>query len=332
MSTHQGQEMLYTLSEAAKATGLDESFILGAIETGRVAGSKDLHREWRIDDEELHRLYLSVAQDYCKRQYRSEVGQNTERSAEPGQENITDGHERTAHNNTFDPASNSSTGAALEETRVAATWKAKIKVDDRDKIFAPDHRLAVHRTRTAFIRRASVVTLACIGAMGCFYVFGQSLMPQQKVNPSAHIPGSETEKASITPLVARSEDERIRSVPAVSANAIGDPRETRPSAAQAPSALGAITKQDPKASHASTDKSQKQVGTNPMPVPETRPTTVKGWTLLSVIAGIATLQGPSGTLKVARGDTVPGLGRVDSIVMWGSRWIVSTSGGLVTTP
>jgi hypothetical protein len=29
---------------------------------------------------------------------------------------------------------------------------------------------------------------------------------------------------------------------------------------------------------------------------------------------------------------VPGLGKIDSIVRWGNRWIVATSRGLVSTP
>jgi hypothetical protein len=38
------------------------------------------------------------------------------------------------------------------------------------------------------------------------------------------------------------------------------------------------------------------------------------------------LEGPNGVSKVARGDTVAGLGRIDSIVRWGNRWIVVTTG------
>jgi len=60
--------------------------------------------------------------------------------------------------------------------------------------------------------------------------------------------------------------------------------------------------------------------------------TIKGWTVRNVVNGIATLEGPGGTWKAARGDTVPGLGKVDSLVFWGNRWIVATSKGLVTTP
>jgi hypothetical protein len=33
----------------------------------------------------------------------------------------------------------------------------------------------------------------------------------------------------------------------------------------------------------------------------------------------------------ARGDTIPGVGRIDSIVRWGNRWIVATANGLIAT-
>jgi hypothetical protein len=69
----------------------------------------------------------------------------------------------------------------------------------------------------------------------------------------------------------------------------------------------------------------------PAPTPETRPTTIPGWTVREVIGGTVLLEGPNGPVKVTRGNTVPGLGRIDSIVRWGSRWIVATSRGLITT-
>ena len=68
------------------------------------------------------------------------------------------------------------------------------------------------------------------------------------------------------------------------------------------------------------------------PVPETRPTTIPGWMLREVVNDTAVLQGPNGIWRVTRGDTVPGVGRVDSIVRWGNRWIVATSRGLISTP
>jgi hypothetical protein len=69
------------------------------------------------------------------------------------------------------------------------------------------------------------------------------------------------------------------------------------------------------------------------PVPETRPTTIKGWTLREVTNGTAAvLEGPNGVWRATPGQTVPGVGRVRAIVRWGDRLIVATSGGLISTP
>jgi len=68
------------------------------------------------------------------------------------------------------------------------------------------------------------------------------------------------------------------------------------------------------------------------PVPETPPTTIPGWIVREVANGTAVVQGPNGTWRVARGDVLPGAGRVDSIVRWGNRWIVATNRGLISTP
>jgi hypothetical protein len=69
-----------------------------------------------------------------------------------------------------------------------------------------------------------------------------------------------------------------------------------------------------------------------VPVAETRPTTIEGWTVLDVRGGTVVLEGPDGVQTAARGDTVPGIGRIDSIVRWGNRWIVATASGLIATP
>ena len=68
------------------------------------------------------------------------------------------------------------------------------------------------------------------------------------------------------------------------------------------------------------------------PVPETRPTTIEGWTLREVTNGTAVLEGPNGTWRVTRGDTVPGVGRIEFIFRWGNRLMVATSSGLISTP
>jgi hypothetical protein len=67
-------------------------------------------------------------------------------------------------------------------------------------------------------------------------------------------------------------------------------------------------------------------------VAETKPSTIDGWTVRDVVGGIATLEGPNGILKATAGDAVLGLGKVESIVRWGNRWIVATSRGLISTP
>jgi hypothetical protein len=70
----------------------------------------------------------------------------------------------------------------------------------------------------------------------------------------------------------------------------------------------------------------------PQPVPETRPITIEGWTVRDVRGDAIVLKGPNGVRNVMRGDTVPGVGRIDSVVRWGSRWVVSTTSGLIATP
>lgn len=67
------------------------------------------------------------------------------------------------------------------------------------------------------------------------------------------------------------------------------------------------------------------------PAPETKPTTIPGWSVVEVRDGTAVLEGPDGIKMGARGDMVPGIGRIDSIVRWGNRWIVATAHGLIAT-
>lgn len=68
-----------------------------------------------------------------------------------------------------------------------------------------------------------------------------------------------------------------------------------------------------------------------LPVPETRPSTIPGWSVVEVRDGTAVLDGPDGVRMAARGDVIPGIGRVDSIVRWGDLWIVATANGLIAT-
>lgn len=49
--------MVYTLGEAAKATGKSKATISKAIKSGRISASKDDTGAFRIDPSELHRVY-----------------------------------------------------------------------------------------------------------------------------------------------------------------------------------------------------------------------------------------------------------------------------------
>src|SRR5947209_4698568 len=54
--------MLYTVAAAAKATGMSESTILGAIESGQITGTRVSPGVWEIEHSDLHRLYVTVGE------------------------------------------------------------------------------------------------------------------------------------------------------------------------------------------------------------------------------------------------------------------------------
>jgi hypothetical protein len=138
-----------------------------------------------------------------------------------------------------------------------------------------------------------------------------------------------------------------RRVPEIksSSKSDGARRTASPSGLQTPPAVGAVSPAGAKAEAAwpggarfsvdpaSTQANAPPIAREPMvPVAETKPTTIEGWTVLDVRGGTAVLEGPDGVRTAARGDTVPGIGRIDSIVRWGNRWIVATANGLIATP
>jgi hypothetical protein len=125
-----------------------------------------------------------------------------------------------------------------------------------------------------------------------------------------------------------------RRVPEIKSSGKNDAARRAASASSA----GAKTEAAPPNPRFSVDPAGTQANTpsiarEPMaPVAETKPTTIEGWMVLEVRGGTAVLEGPDGVRTAARGDTVPGIGRIDSIVRWGNRWIVATASGLIATP
>jgi hypothetical protein len=156
----------------------------------------------------------------------------------------------------------------------------------------------------------------CLGWIGGlnsdFFNIKSALLPINKVNPSAD------------PLDARRSDRlavqgsSVNTIPTSTNSA----PETSKRGAQTTDSL--LTKQTTRAPQPPAVERTK-VLTRPAPVPETRPTTIEGWTIREVNGGTAVLEGPNGVWKATRGDTVPGVGKIESIVRWGNRWIVATS-------
>lgn len=62
-----------------------------------------------------------------------------------------------------------------------------------------------------------------------------------------------------------------------------------------------------------------------------KPAVVEGWILRNVSNGAALVQGRYGVIEIEPGDTVPGLGRVETIKRQDGRWVVVTSRGLIVT-
>jgi hypothetical protein len=198
----------------------------------------------------------------------------------------------------------------------------EMRIDKLDRIalsVAPD--LDIHRRRIVIMIGAALICLGLgwIAASSNFFSATPTSLRVKQVNPSA----SPADSAKSDRL-----EMPDSSTSTATATGIGRAQET--------SNVGAKTthlvpkKQNTSAPGSAAERTK--VSTRPTPVPETRPTTIEGWTIREVNGGTAVLEGPNGIWKAARGDTVPGVGKIDSIVRWGNRWIVATSRGLISTP
>jgi hypothetical protein len=49
--------MIYSLSTAAAACGLNKSTVFRAIKAGKISATRNEHNEWQIDPAEMHRVY-----------------------------------------------------------------------------------------------------------------------------------------------------------------------------------------------------------------------------------------------------------------------------------
>jgi hypothetical protein len=211
--------------------------------------------------------------------------------------------------------------AKAVRSQAAFARDRQIKIDKRDRVVVASAG-DVTRSGVTIITGASLLALAlCLGwiaglSSDSFFIKPASLSVE-KVTSSADPPDASVKS------------ERLQGSSA-NTNATATIRADETSKRGAKTSESLVTKQAISTSQPPAVERTK-VPTKPAPVPETRPTTIEGWTLLEVKGGTAVLEGPDGVWRATRGDTVPGVGRIDSIVRWGNRWIVATSKGLIST-
>jgi len=216
------------------------------------------------------------------------------------------------------------------------TWNPHIKISDAGRISPPDSKA----TGRAFLTSVILVILgagcALLASVGYFLL-------RSAPTPVANRAGSSiqsTELKNRVPIVTADMGGQVMAnVPKADEIATLAARVSaeRPDPAR-PNQQNRTTKSPPGvqqnagSTRASTVGYPPKPSSRPMPFPETRPATMEGWTVQDVVGGTAVLQGPKGIRRVARGDTSPELGKVESIVRWGNRWIVATSKGLISSP
>jgi hypothetical protein len=207
-----------------------------------------------------------------------------------------------------------------------------------------DDVLVALNGRTAL--RAPLIAVVLVATFGLGWLSGSS--PRRfshfaaALNPFASQPAALPEKKIATtiespavsaPAKARPDTAGLRKLFA-SAARTADYKPSPPRrAALAPSPVSLVNPENAAAPGSPSAEDDEKALPKLTPVPETRPETIEGWTVRRVDGGTtAVLEGPGGTWTARQGDNVPGVGRVDSIVLWGGRWIVATTAGLISTP
>src|SRR5262245_36535013 len=195
---------------------------------------------------------------------------------------------------------------------------------------------SVKNGRTArSIRRVFIVALVGAGTAFAWRSYGDGLMEMigSWTSPRDQLLSAATDKAPAAPTAAPSAEVRqqLDALTRDLADIRGNVEQF--TAKQEETGRNIATPEAAEQENKQKLSSVESQGSAPLtPFPDTKPTTIAGWALLEVVDGTAVVQGPTGVWRVTRGDTVPGVGRVDSIVRWGNRWIVATSSGLISTP
>jgi hypothetical protein len=197
-------------------------------------------------------------------------------------------------------------------SEAAGAWDEEIKIDRCDRIAIAPAR-DVTRHAVTLIGGALLLAFCVVWLAGSDWHF--TLLPEKTVKSSADRPD-----------IAKPGQPSVSSADAIAA-LIGSVHGTSKLGVQPvePSLTKQAAKPPPRTAVGRTDLSK------PTAVAETRPTTIAGWVIREVNGSTAVLEGPNGVWRASQGDTIPSIGKIDSIVRWGNRWIVATSKGLIST-
>jgi len=220
-----------------------------------------------------------------------------------------------------------------ESSREPRVWDAGIRISDEERILASPSDGRASRTAVA-LGALLILGIGWISGVVSqqFFAFGH------KVNSQRQLLGPKNQAASGRVDTGRNSNTAASNIDKNAAFTGSIPAHRLSPAEIAVAQQLGVTKSSSVPQQTSVPASAgSAIGPGPSapnwtPFPETKPTTIEGWTVRELVGGSAILEGPDGVWKVARGDTVPGAGRVESIVRWGSRVIVATSMGLISTP
>jgi hypothetical protein len=355
--------MSYTLDLARTGlTGRGQSTILNAMECGQINGTNNLFGNWRVEYGVPHRAYLQPAEHPDNDAAQAATAPDAPlleagiaaliREAEGSLHRPDAGHWDTAgafHQPAADPndrgecsgSQSKNVESKVNEPRLERhAWDRDIRISDPER--------AAKAVSSSGAQSTHVVLAVLLGACATGWIIGvpPSLIDrplavpvERNVDGSGQAPVLKKQTTFAAPAAGRettpngSNTGKI-AAPAPSVHA-HRPGYTK-SAAQQPGAIRTsnVAQQSTAPSEAAASDSGRRPRVVPslMPFPETRPETIEGWTVRDVAGATAVLEGPNGVWRATRGDTLPRVGRVESIVRWGSRWIVVTSSGLISTP
>jgi hypothetical protein len=197
-----------------------------------------------------------------------------------------------------------------------------IKFDRLDRILVPTVSVGERAARVGI-----VVALLIATSLGFVWINGSGVV--RFVGPAPSTPSAQTPAFSdSTSSSVKGDRLPIRGIADLAAPETG-PRAV-PQSPDIPKVKATAPSKELRPPAAATNPPEETAPRKLTAVPETRPSTIPGWTVREVVGGSAVVDGPHGALRVARGESLPGLGKVEAIVRWGNRWIVTTERGLIS--